>query len=70
MADQALNVSSRLTEHTREVIADHPVVYNLSTFYGIAAMFRSDTEELDRVLALGVDTAAHRAVARTASLQL
>lgn len=38
--------------------------------YGIAAMFRSDTEELDRVLALGVDTAAHRAVARTASLQL
>lgn len=59
-----------MTEHAREVIAKHPIVYLLTMFDGIVFMMQSDPSELCRVLGLLEGSAACRATGVADSLQL
>jgi 4-amino-4-deoxy-L-arabinose transferase-like glycosyltransferase len=59
-----------MTRHAKEVIAQHPFIYVLTTVDGMALMLESDADELCRVLGLAEGTAAFRAAAVASALQL
>ena len=59
-----------MTAHARDVIVEHPAAYARMTLAGIVRMMQSDPYEFCRVLGVGEGTAAFRAVALLASLQM